>query len=167
MIRPSIVALALLLTACGSSSPTAPSGPTFPAVAGVYRNGNAIFQYTLVRLSDNATARLSCGGSVTLTQASNVIGGTFISRDGDCETPSSGVINGGRLNADGGVSFNLNVSGADPNYLTAAFGCVGLSASDGWAGAINGASLDVSATLVMDCPVDGRIQATLAIHGVR
>lgn len=159
----------LALTACGGSSPAGPSTPTLPQVAGTYTNGTALWQYTLTRLSDNATVRLSCGGSMTLTQAGSSLTGSFLQRDGDCaDAPGSGSVVNGTLASDGGTAFQLQVSGADPNFITAVFGCVFVSGSSGMNGAITGRTLDASATLVMQCPLpDGRVSIVTRLVGNR
>jgi hypothetical protein len=162
-----ILMLAPLFACGGGSTPTQPT-VQYPAVAGVYINGTNLFQFTFTRLSDNAVGRLACGGSMTVNQTGSALSGSFIQRDGDCasSSPSAGTITG-TLAADGGIAAQLTVPGADPNYLTSVFQCVLVSGGQGLNGAITGRTLDMTATIVMDCPADGRIRAVTRIVGTR
>jgi hypothetical protein len=73
-----LLPLVLILTAaCGGGSPTAPSGPQFPQVAGTY-NGSINFTFPEI------PASLTCPASTTVTQSGSNVSIAPISLGGQC-----------------------------------------------------------------------------------
>jgi hypothetical protein len=69
--------LCVSVAACGGSSPTAPSGPQFPQVAGTY-NGSINFTFPELGTS------LSCPASTTVTQTGSNVSIAPIILSGQC-----------------------------------------------------------------------------------
>jgi hypothetical protein len=75
------------------------------------------------------------------------------------------VVNG-VLN-DTAVTFELTVPGADPNFMTWAFGCTYVSGDRIVTGTLVSNRLEAQATTVMDCPNDGRVTLQMRVAGAK
>lgn len=119
---PVVVALLLIVSACGGSSPTAPPAPTYPAVAGNY-SGSVTFSYP--ELGQTVT----CPATTSVTQTGANISVAPIILTGAC---------GGLSIPFGNASIDLNGSmGSVPNYTYFEPSCGGnytVSASGGFFG---------------------------------
>lgn len=157
--------VALTLTACGGSSPTAPQGPQYPQIGGTYSSGSFwSFQFTNVRTGQSFTA--ACPGSATLSQNNSQFSGSFLMNSTATCNASSGQIRSGQVATDGGVSFDLFVPGADPNALTALTGCVVASGDTLIRGSIQTGRLDASSSAVLWCGSE-TINVTMRLLGFR
>lgn len=157
--------LALIALGCGGSGggPAAPNAPQYPNIGGTY-NSNTLWQIRFQRVSDGASAEVACSGSITFSQSGGTFGGSFI-MGAPCD-PTSGSVVQGTVRMDGGVSFDTQVPGADPNALSALTGCTITSASGLYTGNVAGNSLQASASATLACAT-GTIAATARIIGTR
>jgi hypothetical protein len=100
-----LITLAVLTAACGGSSPTAPSGPQYPQVAGTY---NGSINITLPELGTS----LNCPASTSVTQtganiniAPIILGGQCVGTLGSIPLGSATIDTNGALPPASG-SFN-------------------------------------------------------------
>lgn len=160
-----VAALVLVVVGCGGSqSPTAPSGPQYPAISGTYRS-STFWQVRVVSVITGQSLTLNCSGSITLAQNGASFSGTF--QQGDPCTVTTGSVTQGQVRTDGGISFGIAIPGADPNAFTALTGCVPISGSSLFNGLVSGNTLDANISGVLTCPDGDRISLTLRALGFR
>lgn len=157
----------MAVAACSSDedfTPTEPSGPSIPTIGGTY-SSDTMWRFELASAAGPQT--FSCGGGITIAnQLGTTFSGTFFFRDPSCAGVVGNVENG-MLQTDGAVTFDLTVGGANPNFLTAAFGCTFVSGDRGLRGTLRNDQLAAEATTVMDCGTDGIVTLVLRLSGTR
>jgi hypothetical protein len=115
--------------------------------------------------SDLGVEVFICAGSLTIgSQLGATFTGTFLIRDQNCGE-LRGTVTSGTLSPTGEVTFALNVSGPDPNLLTAAFGCTYVSGDQVVTGTLIESQLQAESRTVMDCVRGGRATMFLRLSG--
>jgi len=144
----------LALTACGGDSPTAPSGPPPPGVAGSY-SGYWLTQFE--RTHDGYSGSFTCGGTITLVQApsSKTITGFAVVASSPCPPVSFDL--SGTVEAGGAIT--LKTAGPKPPAgpcpvppASTYTGTIGQGSSGG------GLQLSARSTVMVDCPGPGEGQ---------
>ena len=162
----SAVVILLCVMSCSSDddfTPTTPSGPSIPSIGGTY----SAPQMWRFDLSSAAGPNLiQCAGGLTVTtQVGTSFSGTFFVSDAGCGQFGGTVVNG-VLN-DTAVTFELTVPGADPNFMTWAFGCTYVSGDRSFTGTLISNRLEAQARTVMNCPNDGVVNLHLQLAGTK
>ena len=167
MRRSFIAVLTLLCVASCSSdddfTPTTPSGPSIPSIGGTY-SAPQMWRFDLN--SSGGPNLIQCAGGLTITsQVGTTFSGTFFVADPGCGNFGGTVVNG-VLN-DTAVTFELTVPGADPNFMTWAFGCTFVSGDRVLTGTLVSNQLAAQARIVMNCPNEGVVNLHLQLAGTK
>jgi hypothetical protein len=166
-LLPVVVALLVIVSACGggSSSPTSPTTPSVPSIAVTY-SSSAFWSFRFTHAVTGQSVTFTCPGSATIQQTGSSFFGSFVMNASSSCDASSGQIRSGQIAAGGAVSFDIFVPGADPNSFTALTGCTVISGDTLIRGSIQGVTLDASATAVLQCGSD-RLSLTMRTNGTR
>jgi hypothetical protein len=163
-----VLALPIILAACGGDASNGMTDPTFPNVRGTY-TGAWSLRLTLVATGNQLT--ITCPGSVTLaTQDGPSLGGSFLyTPTADC-TAASGTVSG-TVRTDGGITLSFTIPGSNSS-LEDITGCAVVSEDDAMTGSVAGNQMNVSGNAVLDCldPVTliiFRVNLTLSFSGNR
>jgi hypothetical protein len=163
-----VLALPIILAACGGDASNGMTDPSFPNVRGTY-TGSWGLRLTLVATGDQLT--ISCPGSVTLsTQEGPSLGGSFLyTQTADCNAASGTV--SGTLRTDGGVTLSFTIPGSNSS-LEDVTGCGVVSEDDAMTGSVAGNQMNVSGNAVLDCLdpatlITFRVNLTLSFSGNR
>lgn len=169
-MRRLLLLLALVpFVACSSDdefTPTTPPGPSIPSIGGTY-SSQTMWRFDRT-LAGEQTQFICAGGLTIQTQIGTNFSGTFFLSDANCSSQLiTGTVGSGTIQADGAVSFELALTGADPPFMSAVFGCTFVSGDRVLTGTLVGNQLDAQATTVMDCGANGQGTVVLRLSGTR
>jgi hypothetical protein len=183
MTRTTVVLLAAsLATGCGGSpSPSAPSTPTVPQIAGTYAGPTTdtsispptptpLWTTKFFRARDNRPffSFGGCSGTVVLQQTGSTFTGSF-TQGGTCAEVSGAVTNG-TIRSDGTVTFSLAGPASDPLAWTTFAGCsAAIAGTMDFSGTVTNGLLDASFAhdAIIDCPKDGSVTVNVHLRGTR
>jgi hypothetical protein len=184
MARAALIGLAaFLLCGCGGgpATPSAPSASNLPQISGTYAGPTTdstvsppfqvlLWTIKFARARDNrpSASFRSCTGTLLIQQTGSTFTGTF--SQGETCAPTTGVVTGGVVRADGGVTFAVRASAADPLAWTGFAGCtLAIPGTMDFTGTVAGGLLDASFAhdALIECPNDGSVTVNVRLRGAR
>lgn len=146
-----ILAASLFWAACSGDEATGPAGLD---VRGTYV-GSWMMTLSVPQLGQSVD--IPCPGSVTIsTQSGASVSGTFVIRETDDCSATSGTMNG-TVRSDGGINFTIDVPGVEQDPFEVVLGCRFVGGDSQFNGTIAGGQLNANASATYDCPVNGSL----------
>ena len=175
-----LVAAAVVLAACsGKSSPSGPSTPAIPQIAGTYSGPTTdstinppqqvqTWQIRSYRAGETSPRFRNCAGTLTIQQSGSSLTGSFSQVDSCGDV--AGVVTGGAVRSDGGVTMSLSGPASDPLAWTGFAHCtLAISGTMDLTGSVNAGLLNASFAhdALIQCPAEGSVSVNVQVRGTR